>query len=278
MLGIAVDIADAEGVDPAAAVAARRDGLEVADDLVALILLEELLSIVGIARFGARVDAVENLRPFLKIETEAREMPVPVRVFDGHLGARIDRLGRADDEVPADLVHQIEPELGPAAVSLGGDIGVILRRHKEIVVEDDFVEMARDPLHRLFGELPVGRIGVAKRAKRPVGRGVGERDAAGGAHPVVEEEFLHRFQQGLIRHDAIAMGLDVDLVHFQLGADPPPFGIQPPRFGKRVHDRDRNVDGHNEVLVLTLRWGRGSRSLGAGRAGKGQRERAGHEE
>ena len=62
LLGVAVDVVDAEGVDPAAAVAARLDVLEVAEDLVALVLLEELVGDVRVAGLRAGVDAVEDPR------------------------------------------------------------------------------------------------------------------------------------------------------------------------------------------------------------------------
>ena len=70
LLGVPIEVADAERVDPAAAVAAGCDVLEIAEDLVALVLLEELVGEAGIAGLRAGVDSVEEAR--LLVEVEAR--------------------------------------------------------------------------------------------------------------------------------------------------------------------------------------------------------------
>ena len=115
---------DAEGVNPAAAVAPGRDVLKIAEDLVALVLLEKLVGQDRIARFRAGVDAVEEARLLVEVESKALEVLVPVGKLDGDLDLGVHRPCRLEEEVIRGLVHQIEAELRPRAAALGGDVGV----------------------------------------------------------------------------------------------------------------------------------------------------------
>ena len=164
-------------------------------------------------------------------------MLVPVRIFDDHLGARIHRLGGSDDQLAPRVFHQLEPELRPAARALGGDVGIRLRGDEEKIVEDDLVEVPRGQLGDLLHEGPVRRIRIAEGAEVEFGRRAGEGDAAGDAHAVIEEEFFHVLDQGLIRQVTVAMGFDVDLVDLELAADPCPLSLSRPGSANRFTTR-----------------------------------------
>ena len=105
-------------------------------------------------------------------------MLVPVRVLDRNLDLWVHRLGRTDNEVARDVIHQFEPEIGPASVSLGRDIRLPLGGHERKVVEDELVEVPGRNLGDLLDEFAISRVGVAERAVDEVGRLVGEGDAA----------------------------------------------------------------------------------------------------
>ena len=83
------------GVDPSAAVAAGGDVVEVANDLVALVLLQVLVGDDGVAGLGAGVDAVEDLRLLVEIVAVGLEMLVPVGKLDDDLHLRIHGSRRA---------------------------------------------------------------------------------------------------------------------------------------------------------------------------------------
>ena len=95
LLSIAVHAhVDASGVNPSAAVLAWGDIVEIPDDVIAQVVLEVLCR-SGIARLGARPDAIEVLRFFLEVEAETVEVVVPIRIFDDDLHLRINLLGRS---------------------------------------------------------------------------------------------------------------------------------------------------------------------------------------
>ena len=85
-------------------------------------------------------------RLLVEIEAEALEVLVPVGELDGDLDPRVDRPGRLENEVLRGLIHQVEAELRPAAVALRRDVGGVLGRDEEEVVEDDLVEVPRGEL------------------------------------------------------------------------------------------------------------------------------------
>ena len=77
----------------------------------------------------------------------------------------LSALRRAEHQIAARLAHLGEPVVGPAALALGGDVGVALRRVEEEVVEDHLVEMARDQPHRAFAFGAVGGVLVIEGAE-----------------------------------------------------------------------------------------------------------------
>src|ERR1019366_2831524 len=81
LLGVAIEIAEAVSVHPAAAVAAWRDVLEVADDLETFVLLQMLVGGNRIARLGAGINTVENFRLALQVIARTLKMLIPVRKF-----------------------------------------------------------------------------------------------------------------------------------------------------------------------------------------------------
>ena len=181
-------------------------------------------------------------------------MLVPVGKLDDDLDLRVHGPGRLDEEVFRDLVHQIEAELGPCAVSLCRDVGGGLGGDEEEVVEDDFVKMAGGELGHPLDEGAVVGVRVAERAEL-AGVVVGVGDAAGDAHALIREELLQVLQGLLVGQHAVPLGLDVDLVDLELAADGLPFALPDRGIGEPADDHDRDVDGGLEILVMA---GRGS--------------------
>ena len=196
-------------------------------------------------------------------------MLVPVRVFDDHLDLGIHGLGGADDEVPADIVHQREAEIRPAPVALCRDVGVPFRGDEGEVVEDELVEMTRGQLGDVLREGPVLGIGVAKGAPDGVAGLVGVRDPARDPDAVIYEKPLHRLDQSLVGDVPVAMRFDIDLVDLHLAADARPLPIEATGLGEGLHHGHGNVDRDREVPVVPGRRGRRRRPEGVGTAKAG---------
>ena len=97
LLDISIDVEHAERINPAAAVSARGDVFEVAENLIALVLLQMLIGDHWIARLGAGVDPVEHLRLFIQVVAESLKMFVPVRILDDDFHFGIDGPRRLED-------------------------------------------------------------------------------------------------------------------------------------------------------------------------------------
>ena len=105
--------------------------------------------------------------------------------------------GRLDDQIFRGLIHQVEPELGPAVRALGGDVRIVLGGDEKEIVLDDFIEMPRGQFGSLLDEPPVGGVGVAEGTELAAAAAVRQRHAAGDPHAAVEEEFFDLLQQGV---------------------------------------------------------------------------------
>ena len=165
LLRVAVEGAHSPGVDPSPRVVARAEVLQVAPDLVPVVRLQVLGAAHRVARLGARVDRVEDLRLRLQVEPQAVEVVVPVRVLDDHLHPRVDLPRRSQDEVAGRLVQQRQAVLGPAPLAPRADLDLGLAAREEEVVEDDLVEVPRGVLDDLLHPAPV-RPGRCSRRSR----------------------------------------------------------------------------------------------------------------
>ncbi len=188
LLGIAVDIAHVVGVDPAAAIRAGADIVEISDDLVALILLEKLVGDLRVARLGAGVDRVEHAGFAFEVVAQPLEVLVPIGIFDDHPDAGIDRARRLEHQVLRRFAHRIEPILRPAPRAFGGDVGVALARIEEEVVENHLVEVTRGALDRLPAFGAVGRALVVEGTELAALPALGQRDAARDDHTLALEK------------------------------------------------------------------------------------------
>ena len=259
LLGVAIDVAVVVDVDPAAAVAPRGDVVEVADDHVALVLLQVLVGDDGIAGFGAGVDAVEHLRLLVEVVAVGLEVLVPVGELDDHFHFGVGGTRGRQHQVARDLVHELETEVGPAQISLGGDVGVALGVVEEEIVEHDFVEMARGEFGNLFHVVALFRIGVAHRHElafaviafiRAGGvSGTDIRDASRHLNAVRGEEGFHRLQHRLVGDGPAAIGLDIDLVHGHLRGELFPRALEECGVLHPFHHEDGDVDGNLELVV-----------------------------
>ena len=229
--------------------AARRDIVEIADDLVALILLEQLIGDFGIAGLGAGIDAVEHARLAVEIVAQALEMLVPVRIFDDHPDVRVHGAGRAEDELLADLAHLVEPILGPATGAAGGDVGVALRGVEEEIVEDHLVEMMGD---QADGALAFGAVGgafIIERAELAALAAGGEGDPARSLDAVRLEPGLDPLELVVGGEDMVAIGLDIDLVEAQLRRDARELAVESGAVGEPARVGDGEIDGGAEVAI-----------------------------
>src|SRR5208283_5693173 len=226
LLGIAIGVADGVGVDPSSAHAPEGDVLEVANDFVALILLQVLIGRHGIARFRPGVDGIENFGLLSKVVAVPLEVLIPVGEFDDDLYFGINGAGWAHHQIARDFVHGLDPEICPALIALGGDVRGRFGVGKEKVVENDFVKMFRGELGDVLHILAVGRIGVDEGDKLAI-VGVGVADGASNFDAVIEEKLLNILDDLVVRKHAAAIGLDINFVHVDLAADGGPTGLQP---------------------------------------------------
>ena len=126
-------------------------------------------------------------------------MLVPVGIFDDHPDPRVLLLGGAEHQVAADLAHLVDAVVGPAAVAFGGNVGVALRGVEEEVVEDHFVEVARDQAHGAFAFGAVGGILIIEGAELAARAARGERDPARRLDALRLELALDRLELGVGR-------------------------------------------------------------------------------
>ena len=248
LLGVAVERAARVGVDPAAAVAARLDVLEVALDRVALVLLQVLLCEDGVARLVAGVDPVEDARLGLEVEASVGEVLVPVRVLDHDLDLRVRLPGRPDDHVLRGLLHQREAEVAPAARPLRLDAALALAGREEEVVEDQLVEERGREAHHLLEVPAVLGVRVAERLELPALVEHG-RDPAGGPDTTALEELLRLQHRVAVDDHHAAVRLQVDLADLELLREHVEVPGQPVPVGHLPHVAGRTVDRQLEVAV-----------------------------
>src|SRR5580704_12709664 len=189
LFGIAVNVSDIEGIDPAAPVAPGGNLVEVAHDGVAFVLLKVLIGLDGIAGLGAGIDSIKNLRLLSEIITVALEVLIPVGKLDHDLELGIDGLGGTHDEVARDFVHGLEAEVGPTLVALGSDVGGLLGVGEEEVVENDFVKESGGHLRDMLHVSPVFGLGVSEGGELAIVV-VGKTDGAGDLDALRGEELL----------------------------------------------------------------------------------------
>ena len=202
----------------------------------------------GVACLRARVDAVEDPRLGLEVEPGVREVLVPVRVLDHDLDLRVDGLRRGDDQALRGLLHEVQPELAPAARALRLDVALPLRRGEEEVVEDQLVEEAGREPHHLLDVLAVGGVGVAELLELEALVG-DERDPARGLDPPALEEPLG-LQHGLaVVRDPAAVHLQVDLADLQVLRERLEALLEPVSLGHAADVVHAAVDGELEVAV-----------------------------
>ena len=176
-------------------------------------------------------------------------MLIPVGIFDDHPDPRVLLLGGGEHQVSAYLAHSIDAIVSPAAVAFGGNVGVALRRIKEEVVEDHFVEVSRDQAHGAFAFGAVGGILIIEGAELAARAARGERDTAGSLDALGLELALDGLKLAVGRHHAVAVRLDIDLVEAQLRRDAGEIVGERRRVREPLRVMDRDVDCRAEVLV-----------------------------
>ena len=185
-----------------------------------------------------------------EVVAEPVEVLVPVRIFDDHPDAGILLLRGAEHQVARRLAHFGQAVLRPAAVALGGDVGVALHRVEEKVVEDHLVEMARGEAR---GALALGAVGGvlivegAELSARPAAGG--ERDPTRRLDALRLKLALDGFELGVGREETVAVGLDVDLVELELRGDAGEIPREILRIGQALGEPHRDIDRDAEVLI-----------------------------
>ena len=217
LLGIAINVPGVVRINPTAAVAAvRTDVAVVAVDLVALVLLQQLVGYLRVARLGARVDEIKRLGLLVEVKPQGLEVFVPVRVLDGDFDARVGGAGGFEYQVLGDFAHLLEAVLGPAAIALGGNVRIALAVIEEKVIENHFVEV---PCRKLDGALAfsaVLRIFVVEGRELATAFVLGKGDAAGCRNALGLEKLFNPLERGFVGKHAAAKGFDVDLVEAEL--------------------------------------------------------------
>ena len=165
LLSIAVHThIDATGIHPSTAVLARGNVVEVADDVIAQVVLQ-MLGRRGVACLSTSPDTVEVGWFLLKIEARAVEVVIPIGVLDDDLHLRIHLLCWLNDKLTPSIGHQSEAVLRPTLRALGGNLVVVLQVDEEEVVEDKVVEKLSRIFCNLPDNLPLVRTGIAVSLK-----------------------------------------------------------------------------------------------------------------
>ena len=218
----------AEGIKPAAAVAAGPHAFEIRHQRIAQIPGKMLVGGHGIPGFRAGVNPVEEFALGGGIVSCFLIAFRPVWILDGNAAVRIGGLGRRDDIVPADLFHQGKAVFLPASVrnapgcvefiappaaGFAGTVG------EEEIVDDKFAEVlseeSADILQAVYHLFVVVTEGVHQPLLRliPFRGGDGGGQAAGNFHAVRLKNAPAQFHMVLIRHDPAPERLKIDLVH-----------------------------------------------------------------
>jgi hypothetical protein len=246
-----LNVAHAVSIHPTAAITTRRDIFKIADDLIALILLQILISDFRVTRLCAGIDAIKQFWLLVEVVAQPLKMLIPIWEFDDEFNLWIDRLRRLNDQVFRDVIHQIEAELRPTPVSLGGDVSIILRGVEKEIVLDQLVKVTRGEFRRTLDERAVSAVSVAKSLELAADAAIGRRHATGDLHAVINEKFLHPFQRFIARQIMVALDFDIDLVHFQLVADALPLIAQNCRVIQIADNTDGNINRDCKVRVLS---------------------------
>ena len=255
---VAIEGPQAAGVDPPPRVAPGLDVLEVAEDRVAVVRLQVLVAVDAVPRLRPGVERVEVLRLRVEVEAERLEVLVPVRVLDGDLDLGVRGPRGRHHQAAAGLVHQRQPERGPALRAFRADAQVALAAREEEVVEDDLVEVARRERHDLLQPLPV--LGVRIAVRFELVRFVdGDRDAARHLHALAVEEAPGLVERGLVRDDRVAVRLEVDLADLHVGRDGGPDVLEVRGVLHLAHLVDAAIHGDAEVPVAAGARGGGRR-------------------
>jgi hypothetical protein len=254
--------------------ALRADVVVVADDRIALVLLQQLVGDHRVAGLGARIDAVEHLRLLFQVIARALEVLVPVGILDDHPDLGIDRLGRAEHQVLADLAHGLQPILAPGAITLGGDVGRAFRRIEEEVVEDHLVEMLGGQAHGLLAFGPVGGLFVVEGAELAALAAGRQGDPAGHGDAAFLEPALDLFDLRVAGEVVVAIDLQIDLVEMQLPAGALELRVEHGLVGQGLGVVDGDIDGGVEILVGRQGLGLDALGMGGGRDDGAQRRGA----
>ena len=244
LLGITVDVAGHQLVDPHAVVAAGLDVLQVAHEAVALVLLQVLFGVNRIAGLDAGINGVEDLRLDLQVVAQPLVVLVPIGILDDQPELGVDRLARLDQLVDGGMVQGLEAVLRPALGPLGGDVRGVLRRREKPVVEDQLVEMAGGGHGDALHAVEIALIGIGPAGDR------GGRDE----NAVVDKELLHRVERRLADLLAVGGEFEIDLVELDLMGHGLVVGGQFLQVAPLGNLAPRDVDRHAEVLVLARAW------------------------
>ncbi|MEJ0099267.1 MAG: hypothetical protein WDO12_05775 [Pseudomonadota bacterium] len=153
-------------------------------------------------------------------------------------------------EVASRFGHQREAMFGPALSAASLDVRFGLGAGEEEIIEDHFVEVPRGGLRDHLRALAVRRC-VVRESLEAVAFIDGEGDAAGRLDAMCLEEGLGGFDGPVVRHGAVAMYFEIDLVHMHRRRDALPFAFEPCRVRHVCHFLCAHIHRDLEVLVST---------------------------
>ena len=147
---------------PAATIAAGLGVLEIANDQIALVLLQVLRVVERLAGLRAGVDAVEILRAGLQVVTQPLVMLVPIRKLEDDFYLGVYRLAGLP---PGRAPPRPSAPAGTASSSCRPwpRRSLVLAVCEEEIVKDDFIELPRRVLDDFLEFLPVRGRAVAER-------------------------------------------------------------------------------------------------------------------
>ena len=208
---------DTSGIHPATSVIAWTQVLEVADDVVAQIVLQ-MLGTAWIARLRTSPDAIKELRTILQVKAKSLKMIIPVGVLDDDFHLGVHCLCRTNHQVLRRIVHQLQAIGGPCPITFGSHLYRTLTTGEEKVVEQELIEMTGSGLSDLLHHLAMLRVRVAEGLKL-VALIDGKGDATCHLETLFQEELLGFLNRFIIYNQQIAMRLQVDLIDIQLAGD-----------------------------------------------------------